>query len=58
MDYIRSIFRELGFEGDELQMRTRLFVVFQGSETFMFWRESKRTMKKTIESRIRLLTQK
>jgi AcrR family transcriptional regulator len=58
MDYIQSIFHELGFEGDELQMRARLFVVFQGSETIMFWRESKSKMKKSIESRIRLLTQK
>jgi AcrR family transcriptional regulator len=58
MDYVRPIFRELGFEGDELEMRTRLFVVFVGSESIMFWREPKSIMKKSIESRIRLLTQK
>ena len=36
LDYIRSIFAELGFEGDELEMRTRLFVCYHSWEDTMF----------------------
>jgi hypothetical protein len=30
--YLRSIFSEMGFRGGELEMRTRLFVVFHSME--------------------------
>ena len=36
LDYIRDIFAELGFEGDDLEMRTRLFVVYHSWESTMF----------------------
>jgi AcrR family transcriptional regulator len=35
-DYIRSIFADLGFEGDELEMRARLFVCYHSWESTMF----------------------
>ena len=34
--FIRSIFAELGFAGDELEMRTRLFVCYHSWESTMF----------------------
>jgi AcrR family transcriptional regulator len=36
LDYLRGIFAELGFEGDELEMRTRLFVCYHSWEDTMF----------------------
>jgi len=36
LDYLREIFAELGFEGDELEMRTRLFVCYHSWEDTMF----------------------
>ena len=36
LDYLRVIFAELGFEGDELEMRTRLFVCYHSWEDTMF----------------------
>lgn len=34
--FLRSIFAELGFDGDELEMRTRLFVCYHSWENTMF----------------------
>ena len=36
LDYLRGIFAELGFDGDELEMRTRLFVCYHSWEDTMF----------------------
>ena len=36
LGYLRSIFAELGFEGDELEMRSRLFVCYHSWEDTMF----------------------
>ncbi|MEA2116473.1 MAG: TetR/AcrR family transcriptional regulator [Thermodesulfobacteriota bacterium] len=36
LDYTRSIFRELGFLGDELEMRARLFLCYYAWEETMF----------------------
>ena len=36
LDYTRSIFEELGFSGDELEMRTRLFLCYHAWEEVMF----------------------
>jgi AcrR family transcriptional regulator len=36
LDYLRSIFAELGFDGDELEMRARLFVCYHAWEGTMF----------------------
>lgn len=36
LDFIRQIFSEMGFEGDELEMRTRLFVCYHTGESAIF----------------------
>jgi len=36
LDFNREIFAELGFDGDELEMRTRLFVCYHSWEDIMF----------------------
>ena len=36
LSYLRSIFAELGYTGDELEMRTRLFVCYHSWEATMF----------------------
>lgn len=36
LGFLRSIFAELGFEGDELEMRTRLFVCYHSWEAATF----------------------
>ncbi|MCK5478102.1 MAG: TetR/AcrR family transcriptional regulator [Methylococcales bacterium] len=36
LDYIRSIFAEFGFEADETEMRTRLFVCYHSWENTMY----------------------
>ena len=36
LGFLRSIFAELGFEGDELEMRTRLFVCYHSWEATTF----------------------
>ena len=36
LDFLRSTFAELGFSGDELEMRTRLFVCYHSWEDTMF----------------------
>ena len=36
LGFLRSIFAELGFAGDELEMRTRLFVCYHSWEATMF----------------------
>ncbi len=46
LSYIRSIFEEMGFEGDELQMRTRAFVMCQNSQYSLFLEE-------TLEERLK-----
>ena len=41
LDYTRSIFEELGFAGDELEMRARLFLCYHAWEEVMFADDSK-----------------
>ena len=36
LDFVRTAFEELGFTGDELEMRTRVFVGFQSNERGIF----------------------
>ena len=40
LDFNRAIFAELGFDGDELEMRTRLFVCYHSWEEIMFTDDS------------------
>ena len=50
LGYIRAILTELGFEGEDLEVRTRLFVCDQTWGRPMFWWESKARSKRTHEA--------
>ena len=54
--HLRKAFRELGFEGAELDMRVRLFVCYHSWERTMFWREPKKKLRAMIKRRVELLT--
>ena len=56
--FIREAFAELGFEGNQLEMRTRLFLCYHSWERVMFWRESKKALRELIPLRLQLLTRK
>jgi hypothetical protein len=36
LDYLKAIFAEAGFSGEQLEMRARLFVAYESNETLMF----------------------
>ena len=36
LDYLKTIFTEAGFSGEDLEMRARLFVAYESNETLMF----------------------
>ena len=55
LDYIREAFRELGFKGDELEMRTRLYVCYHSWEAATFGGESERKLARLQKLRIKLL---
>jgi AcrR family transcriptional regulator len=56
IEWLRSMFRELGFRGTEAEMRARLFVYYQLAEPSVFWREPKSKQREMIRLRHRLLT--
>ena len=56
IEWLRSIFRELGFSGIEAEMRARLFVYYQLAEPSVLWREAKSKRREIIKRRHRLLT--
>ena len=58
LDYLRVIFAELGFEGDELEMRTRLFVCYHSWEDTMFPDLSDQKHSKLLKLRHKYLIQK
>ena len=58
LGYLRETFRELGFEGDDLEMRTRLFVCYHAWEMSMYGDESERKLARLQKLRIELLTKK
>ncbi len=49
--FVRSIFVELGFKGQELEMRTRTFVVFHSLESGSFVRGTKKERLKLLKLR-------
>jgi len=53
--WLRQIFKELGFVGDELEMRARLFVCYHTWEQIMFPGQSKSRAKRLIKHRVALL---
>ena len=58
LDYLRTIFSELGFEGDELEMRTRLFVCYHSWEDTIFPDLSNQKHSKLLKLRYKYLIQK
>ena len=58
LDFLRQIFSELGFAGDELGMRTRLFFCYHTWERAMFPRDSKKTLRNLLKRRVDLLSKK
>lgn len=58
MEYLRQIFRDLGFDGDELEVRTRLFFCYHTFERAIFPTESKKSLRKLIRLRVELLARK
>jgi AcrR family transcriptional regulator len=58
LGYIREAFSELGFNGDELEMRTRLYVCYHSWEAAMFGHDSERKLSRLQKLRLKLLTRK
>ncbi len=56
LDFVRQALAELGFEGDELEMRAMLFVGYHTWEHATFKAMSKERRKELIQIRIDLLT--
>ena len=56
--YLRATFCELGFEGDEAELRVRLFYYYQLAEPNILYREPKSKRKRMIELRHHLLTKR
>ena len=54
--YVRSLFQELGFKGEELEMRTRTFVVFYSLERAITVKETSKQRSTRLALRHRLLT--
>ena len=55
-DFIRKAFSELGFTGDDLEMRTMLFACYHTWEASMFPGVSRKRRKQLISKRLDLLT--
>ena len=55
-DYIREAFAELGFEGQDLDMRTRLFVCYSSAERATYPGVSKKALRELVPLRMALLT--
>ena len=58
LDFVRSAFSELGFTGDDLEMRTMLYVCYQSTESSVFREISRKQRLKLIAKRVDLLTSK
>ncbi len=56
VEFIKQAFRELGFTGDDLQMRTHLFLIYTGSEADAIPELSKARRRRMAALRIDLLT--
>lgn len=55
LSWIRQMFRELDFKGEDLEMRTRLFVVYHAWERTVFPQLPKAQAKRLIKRRVDLL---
>lgn len=50
-EFVRSLFKEMGFSGDELEMRARTFFVFNSFDTSVTFQESSRQRKERLKLR-------
>ena len=57
-EFIGARFAEMGFEGADLEMRTRLLVTYESWEVHGFPFHSKKSMRELIPLRLELLTRK
>ncbi len=58
LDFIRSLFREMGFRGGQLEMRTRLYVCYHSWERAVFQDISKTERRKLLRLQLKMLTEK
>lgn len=58
LDLLRSLFAEMGFEGEELNMRTRMFVTYQSFEHGISPMPSRKQRLENIKLRHRLFTRR
>lgn len=56
LDFLRDTFRELGFTGDDLEMRTMLFLCYHTWESSTFREIPRKRRRQLITKRIELLT--
>jgi len=56
LDFVRKAFSELGFKGDDLEMRTMLYTCYHTWESPMFREISRKRRRELIAKRIELLT--
>ena len=56
--FVRGLFAEMGFEGADLEMRTRLFLCYHTWEDTMSWTLSKKALRELIPLRLELMTRK
>jgi AcrR family transcriptional regulator len=54
--FIRSLFSEIGFRGQDLETRTRVFVCYMAGEHVTFVKESKEKQRKQTEARLAFFT--
>ena len=58
LDLFEAAFAELGFEGDEREMRVRLFAIYQAAEGAAIPPMSKAKRRRLAEIRVRMLTRR
>ena len=57
-DFLRSIFSELGFRGDDLETRTRMFVCYVSWEDRIYAKISRNKRKQWLDRQIAIVTKK
>ena len=58
LEFIGNMFAELGFEGDEIEMRAQLFMGYLAWEYTNFCPQSKTKQSRLLKLRLKLLTNK
>ena len=58
LDFIRGAFEELGFQGDEAEMRAMLFVGYHSAESAFFREVPRKRRRALIESRVEMLARR